>query len=106
MGQRALSGAPGFSSGTEPLPWPTNTPWPTMTDDLLPMMTLGCGEVRLERVPSAQTLAFPGIVKYRCCEIVLFIQIVAEISAAAPALPCKSRRAPPREGIRRDGRVA
>ena len=44
LAQRVLSGALGFSRGTMPLPWPTNTPAPTMTEDLLPMMTLGCGE--------------------------------------------------------------
>jgi hypothetical protein len=59
MGQRALRGALGFSMGTTPLPWPTNTPWPTMTDDLLPMVTLGCGDVRLAREPSAQMIASP-----------------------------------------------
>ena len=40
----SCSGALGLSSGTTPLPWPTNTPCPTITDDLLPMMTLGCGD--------------------------------------------------------------
>src|SRR5258708_39903019 len=59
MAQRVLFGAPGLSSGTTPLPWPTNTPCPTITDDLLPMMTLGCGEVRLDRVPSGQMIASP-----------------------------------------------
>ena len=43
MAQRVLFGAFGLSSGTTPLPWPTNTPGPTVTDDLLPMTTLGCG---------------------------------------------------------------
>src|SRR5260370_20143934 len=59
MAQRVLFGAPGLSSGTTPLPWPTNTPCPTITDDLLPMMTLGCGEVRLDREPSGQMIALP-----------------------------------------------
>src|SRR5476649_412545 len=58
MAQRVLFGAFGLSSGTLPLPWPTNTPCPTITDDLLPMMTLGCG-VRLDRVPSGQMIASP-----------------------------------------------
>src|SRR5580704_8552684 len=58
MAQRVLFGAFGLSSGTTPLPWPTNTPWPTITDDLLPMTTLGCG-VRLDRVPSGQMIASP-----------------------------------------------
>jgi hypothetical protein len=58
MAQRVLFGAFGSSSGTTPLPWPTNTPAPTLTDDLLPMMTLGCGE-RLDRVPSGQMMASP-----------------------------------------------
>ena len=31
-----------------------------MTDDLLPTMTLGCGEASLDRVPSAQTMASPA----------------------------------------------
>src|SRR6516165_4988249 len=35
------------------------TPWPTMTDDLLPTMTLGCGEARLDFVPSGQMMASP-----------------------------------------------
>src|ERR1700691_6271182 len=56
MAQRVLLGAFGLSSGTTPLPWPTNTPGPTITEDLLPMMTLGCGD-RLDRVPSGQTIA-------------------------------------------------
>jgi hypothetical protein len=30
-----------------------------MTDDLLPMMTLGCGDARLDRVPSGQIIASP-----------------------------------------------
>src|SRR5712671_851982 len=59
MAQRVLFGAPGLSSGTTPLPWPTNTPCPTITDDLLPMMTPGCGEVRLDREPSGQMIASP-----------------------------------------------
>ena len=54
-----LFGAFGLSIGTTPLPWPTNTPGPTMTELLLPMMTLGCGESRLERVPSGQMMASP-----------------------------------------------
>src|ERR1019366_4665911 len=58
MAQRVLFGAFGLSSGTMPLPWPTNTPGPTVTDDLLPMMTLGCGD-RLDRVPSGQMIASP-----------------------------------------------
>src|SRR3984885_7280050 len=58
MAQRVLFGAFGLSSGTTPLPWPTNTPGPTITDDLLPMMTLGCGD-RLDRVPSGQIMASP-----------------------------------------------
>ena len=37
-----------FPSAPTPLPWPTNTPGPTITDDLLPMMTLGCGEARFD----------------------------------------------------------
>src|SRR5882757_116979 len=59
-GQRARRGSLGFSIGTTSLPLPTNTPGPTMTDDLLPMMTLGCGETRLDRVPSAQMIASPA----------------------------------------------
>src|ERR1700677_3844897 len=43
MAQRVVFGAFGLSSGTAPLPWPTNTLGPTVTDDLLPMTTLGCG---------------------------------------------------------------
>src|SRR5271169_4257628 len=58
MVQRVLFGAFGSSSGTDPLPRPTNTPGPTTTDDLLPMMTLGCG-VELDRVPSGQMMASP-----------------------------------------------
>jgi len=42
MAQRVLLGAFGSSSGT--LPWPTNTPGPTVSDDLLPMMRLGLGD--------------------------------------------------------------
>src|SRR5882757_7533736 len=59
-GQRALRGSLGFSIGTTPLPLPTKTPGPTTTDDLLPTMTLGCGEARLDRVPSAQMIASPA----------------------------------------------
>src|SRR6202790_5129535 len=58
MAQRVLFGAFGSSSGIEPLPWPTNTPGSTFTDDLLPMMTLGCGN-ELDRVPSGQMMASP-----------------------------------------------
>src|ERR1700691_2568367 len=58
MAQRVLFGAFGLSSGTTPLPWPTNTPGPTITDDLLPIMTLGCGD-RLDRAPSGQMMASP-----------------------------------------------
>src|ERR1700752_4876955 len=57
--QRALLGALGLSSGTTPLPLPTNTPLPTTTDCLLPMMTLGGGEARVARVPSGQMMASP-----------------------------------------------
>src|SRR5262245_32101056 len=57
--QRALFGALGLSSGTTPLPDPTNTPLPTTTDCLLPMITLGCGDARLARVPSGQMMASP-----------------------------------------------
>jgi len=59
MAQRVLFGAFGSSSGTMPLPWPTNTPLPTTTEDLLPMMTLGCGLAR-EWVPSGQRMASPS----------------------------------------------
>src|SRR5215470_3068527 len=38
---------------------PTITPGPTITDDLLPITTLGCCEARLERVPSGQIIASP-----------------------------------------------
>jgi hypothetical protein len=58
MAQRALFGAFGSSSGTAPLPRPTNTPGPTLTDDLSPMMTLGWGDA-LDRVPSGQMMASP-----------------------------------------------
>ena len=43
------------------LPWPTNTPAPALTDDLLPMMTLGCGD-RLDRVPSGQMISAGWVV--------------------------------------------
>src|SRR5712671_4088547 len=56
--QRVLFGAFGSSSGTTPLPWSTNTPGPTLTDDLLPIMTFGCGD-KLDRVPSGQMIASP-----------------------------------------------
>src|SRR5918996_4879389 len=61
-GQRALFGALGFSIGTmpPPLPEPANTPGSMTTDDLLPMMTLGCGEASLDREPSAHTMASPA----------------------------------------------
>src|SRR5258708_22539673 len=42
-----------------PLPLPTNTPGPICTDDLLPMMTLGCGD-ELDRVPSGQRMLSPS----------------------------------------------
>src|SRR6202049_3112566 len=58
MSRRVLVGAFGSSSGITPSPWPTNTPAPTLTEDLLPMMTLGCGD-RLDRVPSGQMMAPP-----------------------------------------------
>ncbi len=64
MAQRVLFGAFGLSSGTVPLPWPTNTPGPTLTDDLLPMMTLGLGDA-LDRVPSGQTMASPDNIPRR-----------------------------------------
>ena len=56
MAQRVLFGAFGSSSGTTPLPWLPNTPDPTCTDDLLPVITLGCGE-ELDRVRSDQMIA-------------------------------------------------
>src|SRR5215216_4192661 len=61
-GQRALFGALGFSIGTIPLPLPlpANTPGPITTDDLLPMMTLGCGEASRDFEPSAHTMASPA----------------------------------------------
>ena len=34
-----------------------NTPGPTLTDDLMPMITLECGD-RLDRVPSGQMTRF------------------------------------------------
>ncbi len=46
-------------SAPRPCPCRRTRPGPTTTDDLLPMMTLGCGEARLDRVPSAQTIASP-----------------------------------------------
>src|SRR5882724_9301809 len=58
-GTAALNGELGLSIGTAPFPFPTNTPGPTITDDLLPMMTLGFGDVRLDRVPSGQRIASP-----------------------------------------------
>jgi hypothetical protein len=58
MAHRVLFGAFGSCSGTELFPWPTNTPGPTFTDDLLPTMTPGCGD-EFDRVPSGQTMASP-----------------------------------------------
>ena len=58
-GHRALPGALGFSIGTTPLPLPANTPGPITTDDLLPMITLGCGEASRDVEPSAHTMASP-----------------------------------------------
>jgi hypothetical protein len=36
-----------------------------MTDDLLPTMTLGCGEASFDRVPSAQTMVSPAKIPRR-----------------------------------------
>ena len=58
-GAARLVGALGFSLAPRRFPLPTNTPGPMLTDGLWPMMTLGCGDDRLERVPSAQTIASP-----------------------------------------------
>ena len=85
-----LSGALGFSSGTTPLPWPTNTPCPTITDDLLPMITLGCGEVRLDRVPSAQMIVSPESMPRRPSSQLTStpcrVQACASAGAALPAI--------------------
>src|SRR5262245_46694659 len=55
-----LYGEFGLSSGfTPPLPLPTNTPGPIWTDDLLPMMTLGCSDAALDLVPSGHRMASP-----------------------------------------------
>jgi len=47
--QRVLFGAFGSSSGTNPFALADEYTGPTLTDDLLPMMTLGWGD-RLDRV--------------------------------------------------------
>src|SRR6187551_59067 len=60
IGHRALPDALGFSIGTTPpLPFPANTPGPITTDDLLPMITLGCREASRDVEPSAHTMASP-----------------------------------------------
>src|SRR5260370_26164846 len=88
MAQRVLFGAPGLSSGTTPLPWPTNTPCPTITDDLLPMMTPGCGEVRLDRVPSGQMIAAPDSRPRRpSSQLTLTPSRVQACAIASPLLP-------------------
>jgi hypothetical protein len=66
MAQRILFGAFGLSSGATPLPWPTNPLGRTVTDDLLPMTTLGCGVFRCRQSsPSTgfQFSALPGRLK-------------------------------------------
>src|SRR5882724_12615245 len=90
MAHRVLFGALGSSSGTTPLPLPTNTPCPTCTDDLLPMMTLGCGDA-LDRVPSAQMIASPDSRPRRPSSQLTtgpsWLQACAMAGRAAPATP-------------------
>src|ERR1700684_3020573 len=90
MAQRVLFGAFGLSSCTTPLPWPTNTPGPTVTDDLLPMMTLGCGD-RLDRVPSGQTIASPDSTPWRpSSQLTLSPTRLQACAIAGQALPAVS----------------
>src|SRR5882757_4728307 len=90
-GQRALRGSLGFSIGTTPLPLPTNTPCPTTTDDLLPMMTLGCGEARLDRVPSAQMMASPAkMPRLPSSQLTSTPCLVQDCAIAGPAKPATS----------------
>ncbi len=71
-----------------PLPLPTITPWPTMTDELLPMTTLGCGEARLDRVPSGQMIASPVNIPRRPSSQVTSLPCRVHFCAAAgPAQP-------------------
>jgi hypothetical protein len=94
MAQRALFGAFGSSSGTAPLPWPTNTPGPTVTDDLLPMMTLGWGDA-LDRVPSGQMMASPDSTPRRPSSQVTTgpsrWQVCASAVAASPTVTADRR---------------
>jgi hypothetical protein len=88
MAQRVLFGAFGSSIGTWP-PWPspTKTPGPILTDDLLPMMTLGCG-VELDRVPSGQRMALSCRMPRRpSSQVTSMPKRVHCWALAAPALP-------------------
>src|SRR5215216_2412291 len=89
-GQRALLGALGFSIGTIPLPLPepANTPGPITTDDLLPMMTLGCGEASLDFEPSAHTMASPAKMPRRpSSQLTSTPCLVQACAIAGPAAP-------------------
>jgi len=82
-----LNGELGLSIGTSPLPLPTNTPGPTITDDLLPMMTLGFGDVRLDRVPSGQRIASPDSKPRRPSSQLTLAPSRVQACAIAGALP-------------------
>src|ERR1700733_12730487 len=110
MAQRVVFGAFGLSSGTAPLPWPTNTLGPTVTDDLLPMTTLGCGVFRCCQSSPSTGFSVQCITRRpkAAGEVQNYqgFQSFVEICARAAAVACKSPPAPSRQGIRRDGRVA
>src|SRR5579859_4759179 len=106
MAQRVLFGALGSSSGTELplLPEPTNTPWPTWIDCLLPMITLGCSVTELERVPSCQMIAVPVQTPRRPSshmtsvpsrlQVCASVGVVAAMKAISMPIPAQTLRPP------------
>src|SRR6185295_11433888 len=97
-----LFGALGSSSGTLPLPdgLPTNTPGPTRTDGLLPMITDGCGATD-DRVPSGHTMASPVNVPTRPSSQVTALPLRLQVCATLGAVLAASNRAAVNSTLRR-----
>src|SRR5215510_2259833 len=93
MAQRVLFGAFGSSSGMLPLPVPTNTPGPTWIDDLLPMMTLGCGVAECERVPSVQMIEVSARTPWRPSSQVTMLPSRLQTWAKASDAPERHKKA-------------
>src|SRR5262245_19351749 len=88
MAHCRLWGALGSSSCTLPLPegLPTNTPGPTFTEGLLPMITEGWGASD-DFVPSGHTMASPVNVPARPSSHVTALPLRLQVCAAARDTP-------------------